>query len=151
MLVLQHKDKAGIAYSSACILKKHNAGIWSLMTTSPTVFWRNRAFNLLLQLFHGPMLNLIFLSLNLFSPLFPSPLHKQWPDSSTQAPAIYSKAIREMLCPKRTTCPSTLCSPKGCKFCKASTSQKRNDRSWAGVPAMTKQHFVSASAPVLLR
>jgi len=30
--------KAGITYSSAHILKKHNAGIWSLMTTSHTVF-----------------------------------------------------------------------------------------------------------------
>lgn len=34
-------------------------------------------------LFHGLMLNLNFLSLDLFIPLLPSPLHKQQPDSST--------------------------------------------------------------------
>jgi len=46
------------------------------------------------------MLTLNFLSLNLFGPVFPIPLHKQWPDSSTQALAIYSKAICEMFCPE---------------------------------------------------
>lgn len=46
------------------------------------------------------MLNLNVLSQNLFSPLLPISLHKQWSDPSSQAPVIYSEAIR-MLCPEK--------------------------------------------------
>lgn len=65
------------------------------------------------------MLNLIFLSWNFFSPLFPLPFHKEWPDSSTQALAIPKQSVRCYV-QKRTMCPSTLCSQMGRKTLESS-------------------------------
>lgn len=126
------------------------------MTTSHTVFWHKRAFNLLLQLFvsWSDVKFEFFISGFVYSLASQSPSQTAAWFFNLSPSHLFQSNLWDVMSRRgqHVLPPSALRWTRKHlgEFCRASTSQKRNDQSWAGVLATTK-HFASASAPALLQ